>query len=482
MKSRKFLFSLVVVVVLASMLFSSVLAASTTKALATNYTLVNLTANPATVTASYYKPDGTQWKAPDSFTIDGNGGQQIVRQYQDASLPAGTGSVVVTSSQALAGLVQIVIDPASGQVPTSGAYTAVTTGDTKYYIPQVGRNGPSSTGVANSVIVIQNVGSAAVNVNVSFIKYGQSTVFYTKSITGIAAGASYSYDVNDETNLTDATFYSAVVEVVGAGQIAVVTNLFYGTNSLMSYNGFGSASPTYKWLIPLLYSRLANSLTTSVVVQNLDTTAIPSGDITLFCTKNPASPDPATISTSTTAAIPVNGIAAWNTNTQTTIFPTGWYGSCTTTSATNMKFVALVMHRYTANSEMAAHEAISGTSTDKTVYVPLAAKRLSNGYATAITVQNLTASPITVDITYTRSPSCTVGLATYTETAVPIDANGSIIRNLRLTTNPVGLGMPDGWYGTMKVTGTGAIGSYIANTYLTVNGDRFMAYLGFTQP
>lgn len=482
MKSRKFIYSALIVVVLISVLATSVLAASTTKSLATNYTLVNLSGSSATVTASYYKTDGTQWKAPDNFTIAANGGQQIVRQYTDPALPAGSGSVVVTSNQALAGLVQVVINPSSGQVPTSGAYTAISQGDTKFYIPQVGRNGPSATGTANSWIVIQNVGSAAVNVDVKFIKYGQSTVFYTKPITGIAVGASYYYDVNTETNLTDATFYSAVVEVSGAGQIAVVSNLFFGADSLMAYNGFGSLAPTYKWQVPLLYSRLTNSLTTSLVVQNLDTVDIPANDITLLCTKDPAVTGVATVTTTNASLIAPNGVSAWNTLTQTGIFPAAWYGACTVTSATNKNFVVLVMHRYTNNAEMSAHEAISGTSTDKTVFVPLAAKRLGNGFSTGITVQNLTAAPITVDITYTRSPDCVVGAATYTETAVAIAANGSIIRNLRLATNPVGLGMPDGWFGTMKVVGTGAIGAYVANTYLSVNGDRFMAYLGFTQP
>jgi hypothetical protein len=144
--------------------------------------------------------------------------------------------------------------------------------------------------------------------------------------------------------------------------------------------------------------------------------------------------------------------------------------------------VTLVQHRYIANSEMGAHEAIPGTSTDKTMFVPLVAKRLGNGFSTGIVVQNLTAAPITVDITYTRSPDCTVGNPTYTETGVAIAANGSIIRNLRLTSDPVGLGMPNAWFGTMKVVGTDAIGAYIVNSYLTVNGDRFQAYLGFTQP
>jgi hypothetical protein len=482
MKSKKFIYSALIVVVLISVLASSVLAASTTKSLATNYTLVNLSASSATVTASYYLQDGSQWKAPDSFTIAGNGGQQIVRQYTDPALPAGSGSVVVTSNQALAGLVQVVINPSSGQVPSSGAYTAISQGDTKFYVPQLAKNASSATGIANSWIVVQNVGSAAVNVNINFIKYGQSTVFYTKPITGIAVGASYYYDVNTETNLTDATWYSASVEVSGTGSIAVVSNLFFGADGLMAYNGFPSTSLTDMWQIPLLYSRLANSLASSVIIQNLDTTPIAIGDVTLFCTKNPAAPGPNTITTTNTAAIPVNGVSSWNANTQTSIFPALWYGSCTVTSASGKGFVTLVQHRYIANSEMGAHEAIPGTSTDKTMFVPLVAKRLGNGFSTGIVVQNLTAAPITVDITYTRSPDCTVGNPTYTETGVAIAANGSIIRNLRLTSDPVGLGMPNAWFGTMKVVGTDAIGAYIVNSYLTVNGDRFQAYLGFTQP
>lgn len=61
-----------------------VLAAATTKTLATNYTLVNLGTEPATATAQYLTPTGTEWGSSifKNFTIP-VGGNQIVRQYFD---------------------------------------------------------------------------------------------------------------------------------------------------------------------------------------------------------------------------------------------------------------------------------------------------------------------------------------------------------------------------------------------------------------
>lgn len=456
--------------------------AATSKQLATNFTLVNLSPDDATVNINYFKGDGSVWKDADSTTIAGDGGQAIYRQYFDTSLPGGTGSVRIDSSQPLAGVVQQVIDPASGQVPTSGAYSAVTSegGDTKFFIPQVAKGGQSATGTANAVIIIQNLSTAGVDVDVKFIPYGQSTVSFTKSLS-IATNGSYYYDLTNESGLSSG-YYAASVEVVGSGSIAVVTNLFFGPDGMVSFNAFPQASLTSKWQVPLLYSRLTNSLTTSLILQNLDATEIPANDITLTCTKDAGSTGATTLTMTNTSAVAQNGVFYWNTYTQTDLFPTNWYGACTVESASDKGFVVLITNRYIYNSEQAGYEAIPGTSTDTVVFVPLMAKRLANNFATTATIQNVTSAPITVDITYTRAADCTVGQATYTESNVAIDGNGSVTRNLRLADQPSGLDMPNGWYGTMKVEGTGAIGAYIQNTYVgAAYGDRLMAYLGFTE-
>ena len=482
-KSR-ILMTVLAVLVIIGITSGSAFAAASNKQLATNFTLVNLSTASADVTINYFKTDGGVWKTADTTSIAGNGGQAIYRQYQDANLTSGSGSVRIDSTQPLAGVVQQVINPSSGQVPTSGAYAAVSeeTKDTKFYIPQAAKNGPSATGTANSLIVVQNLEASSITVKVKFIKYGETSVSLDKNLAPIAAYASTYYDVSTESGLTDG-FYSASVEVVGSGNIGVISNLYFGADSLVSFNAFPAKSLTNKWQVPLLYSRLSNSLVTSLIIQNLAGTTIPVNDISLTCTKDATSSGQATIETKNTAEIAANGVYYWNAYTQTSLFPTNWYGACTVESASDKGIVVLITNRYISNAEQAGYEAIAGNSTNTTAFVPLMAKRLANNFATTATIQNVTSSPITVDITYTRAADNSVGNATYAENDVSIPANGSIIRNFRLTDQPAGLGIPNGWYGTMKVEGTGAIGIYVQNTYVgSAYGDRLQAYLGFTQP
>ena len=69
-----------------------VLAASTTKTLSTNFTLVNFGTSTANVSVSYVKTDGSAWTADSgntNFTIPANGGQKPVYQYFDGTLTAG---------------------------------------------------------------------------------------------------------------------------------------------------------------------------------------------------------------------------------------------------------------------------------------------------------------------------------------------------------------------------------------------------------
>jgi len=476
MKRSKLFMIIVALVLVAGLTASMASAQATTKSLATNFTLVNLSPNDTEATVNYYLPDGSAWKAPDVIPILGNGGQAIVRQYTDPDLPDGMGSVVVTSLEPLAGLVQIVIDPSAGQTPTSAAYTAISEGGTTFYVPQVAKNGSSATGIANSVIIVQNLGAATVDVDISLTKYGETTPI-VESITDIAIGASYYYEMNLDDDLSNG-FYSAVVEVVGDGSVGVVANTFFGADGLMSVNAFPAEALTSGWSIPLVFSRLSNSLVTSLIFQNLSGEIIPAGDINLYCTPDPGSGDQSTLDLYNPSDIAVNGIVAWNTLTQTGLFPTNWYGPCTVTSATDKGIVGIVQYRFSANQNMSAYEAIPSTSIDTTVFVPLGAKTLTNKFCTAITVMNLSDADITADLIWTGSGAA----ADFLEEDVAITANGSIIRNLCLPTHPIGVAMPAGWVGTLTAEGTGPIAAFVQNRYNPATGDQFMAYLGITQP
>ena len=469
---KKSLISLLSAVMILTLVFAtSASAAATTKSLSTNFTLVNLGSSSADVVVDYVKPDGTPWTGSSytSGTIPADGGQWIVRQYFDTLTP-GQGSVVISATQPLGALVQLI--NRSG-VPTSGAYKGFNAGTAKAYVPLVARQGTSATGTANSQIMIQNIGSAAIDVTVALTQVGDTTPDYTKTITGIAPKATYTYDISDETNLPTNWFGSAEVSVTTTGgQVAVVSNLFFGADSLMTFNGFPQESVASVWFVPLLYSRLTNSLNTSLAVQNLDTTDIAAGDLVLNCTKDPAYSGPDTLTVSNTTAIPVKGSYTFNTLVDTTNFPTNWQGSCKVSVTSGKKVVALVMYRWVSTKDQAAYEAIPGSSASTTAYVPLIAKRLSNGFSTTVTIQNLSSNPATVTLTYTPSG----GGTPIVRTGITIPAESSIVRNFRLSSTELPE-ITDGWQGSLKIVSDQPVHAYIANTYITPpNGDQFMAY------
>ena len=147
MKSRV-LRILLLVAGLAVFAVGPVMAASTTKILSTNFTLVNLGDGAAEGSIQYIRADGSTWKAAESFEIAEPGGQAIYRQYFDDELEDGAGSVIVSANQPIGAVVQIL---ARGQNPTtSGAYSGVSTSANAFVVPLVARNGASASGTSSN--------------------------------------------------------------------------------------------------------------------------------------------------------------------------------------------------------------------------------------------------------------------------------------------------------------------------------------------
>lgn len=492
---KKILRSSTLSIVIMLLIVTTVFAGSTTKTLSTNFTLVNFGSEEALVNVDYLLEGGADWDADDaneSFTIPANGQRQI-RQYFDTTMVSGKGSAAISSTQPLGAVVQVL---ARNQTPSSGAYKGYSSGSSKWYIPLAAHLGISSTGTVNSQIVIQNVGGANVDFSVELISLNGSTA-YTKPVTGLAPNAMYQYDLADESNLPSNWFGSAVVSTT-SGSLAVVSNIFLGTHALQTINAFPNELISTNWKVASFFSKLGNGLNSVVTVQNLSGGTIATGDISLNCVKDPNSPLPTSFEVTNPA--PVLNKASYNFNAYTggTAYPTGWYGSCTVSAPGNV--VAFVQNRYigvATNQGAAAYEAIPAGGTDTTMFVPLIAKRLTNGFASVVTIQNQTSNPGLVTLTYIPSKlECPVslcdrnsdGLLTVADNIVvpdlPITADGSIMRNHRLSTGaniePL---MPSGWVGSLQVSSDVAINGFVQLTnYLYTYGDTFMTHGIFTQP
>lgn len=483
----RILTGLVLTVTLAMVTIVPGLAQSTTKQLSTNFTVVNLGDGPAQGIVQYIKTDGTQWgSGSESFTISTAGGQAIFRQYNPAGQPGnpnltdGAGSVIISADQPLGAVVQIL---ARGQNPTSsGAYSGFAGGDSSYYVPLVARKLSTASGLGNSQIIVQNVSGSSINVEIELIGSAGTTT-YLKTGISIQPGASYYYDLATESasNVPDGWYGSAVVRTTTAGgAIAVVSNFFTG-DAMQTFNAFSSTSPTTEWFIPLFTSRLANSLSTPVAVQNLSGSQIPAGGVSLVCTPDPALSGYTPFTKTNTSAIGNTAAYYFNPVTDMSI-PAGFYGSCVVNASANV--VAFVQMRFVATGEAAAYEAFPAGSTATKVFVPLVAQRLANGFATAVTIQNLSNETATFNLTYQRSPDCTVGPATYSPPPQTVGPYASLIQNHRTGVS----GLTDGWFGTLTVQSNKPVGAFVQLTFLrSINpslpgGDNYMAHNAFTQP
>lgn len=471
--------------ILIVMIIASGLAQSTTKSLSTNFTVVNLGNGPAEGIVQYIKTDGTPWGS-ENFTISTTGGQAIFRQYASPGQPGnpnltdGAGSVIISANQPLGAVVQIL---ARGQNPTSsGAYSGFTGGSNSYYVPLVARNLSTASGLGNSQIIVQNVSGNVINVEIKLIS-PDGSLKYTKSGISIQPGASYYYDLALESsnNVPDGWYGSAVVRTTtSGGAIAVISNFFTG-DAMQTFNAFSSTSPTTKWFIPLFTSRLANSLSTPVAVQNLSGTTIPSGGVKLACIPDPALSGYEPFTKTNTTEIKNTAAYYFNPVVDTTI-PAGFYGSCVVEASANV--VVFVQMRFIATGEAAAYEAFPVGSTDKKVFIPLVAQRLPNGFATAVTIQNLSNEQATFNLIYQRSPDCTVGPTSYSLSNQVVGPYASLIQNHRTGVS----GLVDGWFGTLTVESDKPIAAFVQLTFLrSINpnlpsGDNYMAHNAFTQP
>ncbi len=463
-------------------------AQSTTKSLSTNYTVVNMGSVLANVTAAYYKTDGNVWNAAaDSlaFSVDGNFGQKVVAQYSDTTMTPGQGSAVLSSDQPLGVVVQI---QARNQVATNGAYTGYSSGSESFYVPLVIRNRVTGNGLANTQIIIQNLNGTTLSAKVEFIALpGLGLSNFTKTPINIPAYSSNYYDVEEESaaNLPDGWVGSAKVSSNEVGkELAVVVNIFTGPNGLQTINAFPAEKASTTWAVPQFSSRLGNGFSTTLNIQNISGSEIGVGGIDLHCI--PGTGYSGDIDLSNAAVVPNN--ASFGVNPMTDFSITGnWNGSCTITSTGNI--VVFSNLRTAGLDNIAAYEAFPTNSTETKVIIPLMAKRLINGFATAGIIQNLDpVNSATVRLTYTRSAAISIGAATYVIENVVIPAGGSLIQNLRLPEQPVGQGMPDGWYGTLLVEAQPAttarpLVGYVQLTNLySTSGDTMMAHDAFTLP
>ena len=488
-------FALTSLVAASSLLSAS--AQSTDKNLSSNFTLVNLVNGENNGQISYYKSQadgGGTWRAADPFTLDNLGDQLIRRQYEDGALTAGSGSVVVSTDGPVGAVVQIQARPPA-EVPSFGAYVGVSQGAEEAFLPLVLRRLGTASGLGNSQIIIQNASNNPIVVEIEFVNGATGAVQHTETLPSLGANEAIEFDLDNDvenSEIPEGWFGSATIRSTTAGgQVAVVSNLFSGEDGMQTFNAFTETKTD--WGVPLFASRLANSLSSPVAVQNVSGATIPVGGITLDCTKDPASPGADFTSTNSTA---VNDNAAYYFN---PVVPAtvpeatdGWFGACTVDTGT-FQTAVFVQLRTVAGNRAGAHEGLALDSDDTTLVFPLYAKRLANGFASAFTIQNLSSSSAAdVVLTYAAGEGLGAGCSATINKTIP--AGGSLIQNHRLATvndpaqdNPNSVPQLDAnCFGTLTVTSNQPIQGFAQLDLLDdildpdAGGDPFQAHNAFT--
>lgn len=340
----------------------------------------NLAADPATVTLTYYNPDGSvDTTFLDPATIPGYGS----RTYFPIHAATGfSGSVVVSSDQSLAAISNLLgLGTAKGG---AAAYVAPTVGNTTVAIPLLMKG---NSGI-DTWFSVQNVDATAdATVNVA---YSDGT---TAGPVTIKAGASHVFDQAAETH--PAKVFAATV--TSNVDIAVVAVEETSANLMFAYTGFvaGATLP----VMPLINAN-NNGIVTGVQIQNAGTA---STDVTVSYT--PGSAGTACTETQTIAAGASATFAFYSfggnplTGMTTTCVKEKFIGSAAVTVNSASQPLMAVINQLTPTSGEAYGSFDVAAATD-TVVFPLVMDR-NSGWFTGFSVMNVGTTTTTVDCTFT---------------------------------------------------------------------------------
>lgn len=185
----------------------------------------NTESTPLTVYVNYVDRFGVAYPAArESFTIPGQA-SHVFYQASNANLPAGfLGGATITSTGNIAGVVNFYNSGASASAAQFNSYTAFSSGANMAVAPRFVRNFYGY----NGGLTIQNVGTAATSVTITFSFAGTPYVVNTGSI---APGATYSPYAPNIAALApvDALpvgqrFGSIVMQAAAGGSIVAIVN------------------------------------------------------------------------------------------------------------------------------------------------------------------------------------------------------------------------------------------------------------------
>jgi len=449
------------------------------------YQVQNLSANPATLTITYYE-QGTTTEYAGSATIPANSSITVFPFNSGDGIGQGpttfNGSVVLSSDQEIAAI----LNTQSSSSPFYGASTnGFSQGATSIFLPLIACNNAGFDTWFN----IQNVGSSDASVTVNYVP-GSSGNSGTSDSATIAPNRAKTFDQNANTTLGTqkcAATGGLGTKFVGGATVSsdqpiVASVMFLGTGNIKAvqgYNGFTGGSTSLN--MPLIMAN-NSSFYTAMQIQNTGTSG---ADITVTYGANTVTGGNNPIVE--TWNIPVGGsqtiintggVSAYSKNDWTTV---GKYiGGATVTQATNPQpLVAIVNQNSSKYTSLgSSYEAFDPASATATINLPLIVAN-NSGFNTSFQVQALS-NNTQVIVTYSENTVEAGEIPVSNTFTLNANQSKTLIQN-----GPVGDYSANDWnaigkyIGSAKIVATGGNIIAIANFNGPATGDTFFTYDGF---
>lgn len=423
MKARK---SAVILSVILALLITTVAGAQITyeKATITSYQVVNLGANPSTITADYYKSDGTK-AFSNTFANVPAKGVVTVQQALESGLPSGQFSAVLSASEPLAAIVNQQLGDAGSGVSTApfSSYGAISGGSNEVTIPVIMHNWFGY----HTELFIQNVSGTPATVTIDYKPTSSGacasagTASSGNAVGTLPASTAKSVSQRDLTALGapaspcgaafQGRFLGAATVKSTGGAIAVVVNE-YVNGKLFTFNGFSNTGGTT--VIFPAYLRNWYNYYASLTIANPGAT-----DATVKLTYTPAAGSNPTAAITANRTVPAGkSITVYDGNSGTSDLSSAYpyntalpvthpdqkrfFGSVKIESTNSVPVVAVVNQEATAaaGNQAGAYNGAASTEGTKKISVPLIQSDFY-GYYTSLTIATVDGTDASLKITYT---------------------------------------------------------------------------------
>jgi len=398
--------------------------------------------NIANIVITFYNQDGSI-AASVSDTIPAGGSKTYFPL--EAVREGFNGSVVISSDQDIRAIVNVL----GNGLAYGASYGGFTAGATTVYVPLLMKENSGY----NTWFNVQNVGSAATNVNVTY------SDGVTASCNNLQPGAACTF--NQATEPHASRWVGSAI--VTASQPVAVTVMEVGPTTLFAYSGFTGGSTNV--VMPLINANNAGYIT-GVQIMNLGDT-----DTIVTVSYTPSLAGTACTETKTIRARSSETFAlfafARSEPGENCVDGARFIGSARITgNSTNQRLVAIVNQLNIQANKGAAYEAFDPSTATDTVVMPLIMDRNSN-YWTGFSVANVGDTITTV--------TCTFSGSTYTESATLQPGQAlTALQNGRIAPGYVGSAI-------CKASDGGKIVGIVNQLNAVLTGDTFLVYSAFNR-